>query len=59
MHWFLILTILTNDGAAIAEIGPFVNENNCTKASNKWLIDAKKKLNNGRSLKLSAICVQR
>ena len=59
MHWILILTIVTGTGTAITEVGPFVNKNNCTKASNKWLMDVKKNKLDWNGLKLSAICVQK
>lgn len=59
MHWILILTLVTNSGVSVTEVGPFVNENNCTKASNKWLKDTEKRMSAWNGLKLSAICVQK
>jgi len=59
MHFILILTIVTSSGPAITQVGPFVNKNNCEKAANKWLIDAKKRMAAWNGLKLSAICVRK
>lgn len=59
MHWILILTILTSDGTAVTDVGPFLNKNNCTIAANKWLIDVGKKKRALNYFKISAICVQK
>ncbi|PHS09371.1 MAG: hypothetical protein COA78_11970 [Blastopirellula sp.] len=60
MHWILILTILTEQGTSIAQVGPFVTENKCHLAANKWLKTTEKQLKMKLApLKLSAICVQK
>jgi len=59
MHWFLILTIFTDNGSSISQAGPFVNKDNCNKAANKWLIEVKNLEIPFNLKRLSAICVQR
>lgn len=36
VEWILILTLVTGDGAAVAQIGPFTDVNQCRAAGQLW-----------------------